>query len=111
MRHKTQYNMKETLIGREAEKKRLLQYVVSDKSEFIAVYGRRRVGKTFLIKQVLGQNFAFTITGMANVTNKEQLKNFQLAMQRYCDCPDIPKDWLSAFQMLEKYLDSLNKCT
>lgn len=111
MRHKTQHNMKETLIGREAEKKRLLQYVASDKSEFIAVYGRRRVGKTFLIKQVLGQNFAFSITGMANVTNKEQLKNFQLAMQRYCDCPDIPKDWLSAFQMLEKYLDSLDKCT
>lgn len=99
--------MKEILIGREAEKKRLLQYVATEKSEFIALYGRRRVGKTFLVKQVLGNDFSFSVTGMANVSNSEQLKNFQLAMQKYTRCPDVPTDWLTAFSMLEKYLGKL----
>ena len=45
--------MEQRLIGREAELKLFNEYINSDKSEFIAVYGRRRVGKTFLF-----QNYA-----------------------------------------------------
>ena len=100
--------MNEKLIGREEEKKRLLQYVATVRSEFVAIYGRRRVGKTFLVKQVLGRDFSFMITGMANVSNREQLKNFQMAMQKYTECPAPPTDWLSAFGMLEKYLENLD---
>ena len=92
------------IIGRDKEVKLLQNAVTDDKSHFIAVYGRRRVGKTFLVKQVLGGDFSFSVTGMANVSNSEQLKNFQLAMQKYTRCPDVPTDWLTAFSMLEKKL-------
>ena len=47
------------LIGRIAERQLLQQYVASDKAEFIAVYGRRRVGKTFLIREMFADHFAF----------------------------------------------------
>lgn len=44
--------MKENIIGREQEISKLENYISSRKSEFIAIYGRRRVGKTFLIKEM-----------------------------------------------------------
>ena len=56
------------LIGREQEKKELLDAFASDYSEFIAVYGRRRVGKTFLIRETFNYKFTFQHTGMANTT-------------------------------------------
>ena len=46
-------DMEQRLIGREAELKLLNEYINSDRSEFIAVYGRRRVGKTFLIRKAV----------------------------------------------------------
>lgn len=45
--------MENAIIGRKAEIERLNKYIASDRSEFIAIYGRRRVGKTFLIKAPL----------------------------------------------------------
>ncbi|MDR2472090.1 MAG: ATP-binding protein [Tannerella sp.] len=42
--------MKKNIIGREREKKKLEEIFASKRSEFVAVYGRRRVGKTFLIR-------------------------------------------------------------
>ena len=42
------------LIGRDLEKKQLVEYVNSDRPEFVALYGRRRVGKTFLVNKMLG---------------------------------------------------------
>lgn len=52
-----------TVIGRKSEKATLKKYIESDKAEFIAVYGRRRVGKTFLIRQMFGSDFAFEVSG------------------------------------------------
>ena len=46
------------LIGRKKELEALREYVSSNRSEFVAVYGRRRVGKTFLIRQIVADNFA-----------------------------------------------------
>ena len=51
------------IIGRYEEQQALQQYVESDKPEFLAVYGRRRVGKTFLIREYFKQNFSFYISG------------------------------------------------
>ena len=51
--------MERLFIGREKEQKLLKEYLNSDQSEFIAVYGRRRVGKTFLIQQVVGDDHAY----------------------------------------------------
>lgn len=62
-----------SLIGREREISVLNKMYNSEKSEFLAVYGRRRVGKTFLIRSVFQKKFTFQITGLANATLKQQL--------------------------------------
>ena len=49
--------MKENIIGREQEIEKLENYISSRKSEFIAIYGRRRVGKTFLVKELFENRF------------------------------------------------------
>ena len=60
------------LIGRIAEQQLLQQYVASDRAEFIAVYGRRRVGKTFLIREMFADQFAFEVSGKKNGKKSEQ---------------------------------------
>lgn len=97
------------LIGRATEVKALLQYINSDKSEFIAVYGRRRVGKTFLIRKAFNDNFVFSVTGVYNAPKQEQLTNFAIAMQRHTrqERLIIPRNWLLAFFELSKYIETL----
>jgi AAA+ ATPase superfamily predicted ATPase len=72
----------ETLIGREEELARLRKLTSNGGSSFAAVYGRRRVGKTFLIRNAF-PSFDFQVTGMANVNTATQLSNFQIALNRY----------------------------
>ena len=50
--------MKENIVGREIEIEKLENYIASRKSEFIAIYGRRRVGKTLLVKELLEDMYA-----------------------------------------------------
>ena len=64
------------LIGRKKELKQLHGYLNSHKSEFVAVYGRRRVGKTFLIRKAYNNQFVFHLTGLANASRKHQLIEF-----------------------------------
>ena len=99
--------MNKLFIGREKEQLQLREYINSDQSEFIAVYGRRRVGKTYLIQQVVGNDYAFYVAGMNNVTMRIQLKNFMQGIRR--KHPEVPlaKTWLDAFMALENYLESL----
>jgi len=68
------------IIGRYEEQQMLQQYMDSDQPEFVAVYGRRRVGKTFLIKQFFDKKFSFFISGLANATKEEQLENFNATL-------------------------------
>ena len=88
--------MEQRLIGRKAELKLLNEYINSDKSEFIAVYGRRRVGKTFLIRKAVEDHFAFFMTGMNGVAKGEQLVNFSIALQKYTHSTTLQtfKSWL-----------------
>ncbi|MFK7948991.1 MAG: ATP-binding protein [Saprospiraceae bacterium] len=91
------------IIGRNKEIKQLTEHLESDKSEFVAVYGRRRVGKTFLIRQVFNNEFAFYLTGLANVGMTEQLTLFNAEMQTYFPHQtDLKpaKDWFTAFRQL-----------
>lgn len=91
------------IIGRSKEIKQLQEHLQSDKSEFVAIYGRRRVGKTFLIRQVFNNEFAFYLTGIANVGMTEQLTLFYAEMQTcFPDETNLqpPKDWFSAFRQL-----------
>lgn len=98
----------ETLIGRKQEKTELLRLAGTGASEFVAVYGRRRVGKTFLIREVFNNKFDFYLTGMANAALAGQLANFHLAITTYDTAGIIlnpAKNWLEAFHQLSLILE------
>lgn len=100
--------MKEQLIGRKQEQKNLNKYIDSERSEFVAVYGRRRVGKTFLIRQTIANKSCFCITGMENVSQSEQLTNFYLSLRKVYPKAERNSNWLEAFDQFETYLESLS---
>lgn len=95
------------LIGRKEESSILLNAINSDESQFIAVYGRRRVGKTYLIKQTFNETFAFQHTGLARGTMREQLAEFQESLKRYGK-KNVNRllSWQDAFHQLEALLES-----
>lgn len=95
------------MIGREQEKELLKEYLESKKSEFIAIYGRRRVGKTFFVRQVVGDSACFVLTGMENAGLQDQLANFFFTLRRFFPAATHPKSWIEAFYELETYLESL----
>ena len=99
--------MKTLLIGREEETRLLKEYLDSPKSEFIAVYGRRRVGKTFMVRQVIGDKARFSFTGMENADMQDQLTNFYLSLQKVYPAAVQPRSWIEAFDELQTYLERL----
>ena len=96
------------IIGREEEKRILLSLLESDKSEFVAVYGRRRVGKTYLVRETFNYQFAFQHTGTQDSNTKGQLEEFANSMIA-AGARKIkrPRNWSQAFFMLGQYLASL----
>lgn len=96
-------------IGREAEIKELNKCLNTDRSHFIAIYGRRRVGKTFLVKSFFKNKFAFYTTGLADANKRTQLENFNLALKKYTppDASPLPEasNWLNAFNNLIQILE------
>jgi AAA+ ATPase superfamily predicted ATPase len=99
--------MKENIIGREQEIEKLENYISSRKSEFIAIYGRRRVGKTFLVKELFENRFAFRVTGKDNVITKEQLASFSLALNDQLGIEADVTNWPEAFRLLQKALEKM----
>jgi len=99
------------IIGRKKEIKQLEKVKNSRKSEFVVVYGRRRVGKTFLVREHFNYTFDFQLTGLANANTKQQLINFQVSLQRQSNLTidQIPKNWFSAFQLLIDHLESIKE--
>ncbi len=95
------------IIGREREQKILDDCLNSDKSEFLVVYGRRRIGKTYLIKNYFDNKFSFYATGVFGKKNKEQLKAFYACLIQYGDKDKTcPKNWFEAFSRLQNLLSS-----
>lgn len=92
--------MEKNIIGRELEIDRLRKYVKSNRSEFIAIYGRRRIGKTFLVRELFEGSFSFRMTGKENANTKEQLENFSHALSNFFTVAMPPKDWTEAFNTL-----------
>lgn len=90
------------LIGRKEEIRKLKDAYASKTSEFIAVYGRRRVGKTFLVREVFDYNFTFQHAGISKKPLKIQLNRFHASLikQGLTDCPKFA-DWYEAFDALE----------
>jgi hypothetical protein len=71
-------------------------------SMFVAVYGRRRVGKTYLVRETFANNFTFYHTGLAKSPMKKQLAAWKLSLREYgMKKPAMPKTWLEAFDMLK----------
>lgn len=94
------------IIGRKREKDSLMQCLMSKRPEFVVVYGRRRVGKTYLVREYFNKQFSFYATGLTDEKTKGQLRGFQVSLNEYGDeDKSIPRDWFDAFTRLRKLLE------
>ncbi len=101
------------IVGRKNEIAELKRYYKSGRAEFIAVYGRRRVGKTFLVNELFHDNMVFHHTGLSpydrkrRVSSKDQLQNFFFSLIRHgMEGISQPKSWMEAFFLLERFLET-----
>ena len=99
------------IIGRKYEIKELEELYHSGKPEFVAIYGRRRIGKTYLVKELFKNRFAFWHTGLSPYDRerkflmRDQLQTFYNSLQDYGLIGEsCPKSWIEAFRLLEKLL-------
>ncbi len=100
------------LIGREYEIEKLNNVLIIGQPEFLAVYGRRRVGKTFLVRQYLKDNIVFDFTGTKAGKTEQQLKNFYdeyIKRTKAKTKKEPPTTWQEAFSWLADYLYKLPK--
>ena len=96
------------IIGRIEELKLFEELKCADRSEFVAVYGRRRVGKTFLIREAFDYHFTFQHTGILDAPLSEQLAEFRESLYRAgMKRMALPKTWSEAFHALERFLQQL----
>jgi AAA+ ATPase superfamily predicted ATPase len=99
-----------SFIGREAETQRLTEILEADEPAFIAVYGRRRVGKTYFLKQKLAPWLVFEMSGMYKGTLQQHLAEFaeKLAAAKKLSLPIAPPaSWLDAFKLLITALEEM----
>ncbi len=98
------------LISREREKKMLLDALRAEEAQFIAVYGRRRVGKTYLIRQTYGNMLTFEHSGLANGGRKEQIQAFTSSIRRAgLKVGIMPTNWLDAFELLKDLVEKSSR--
>lgn len=103
-------NYKATIIGRRHEQDLIREYCDSPKAELVAIYGRRRVGKTYLVKQCFDCEFDFYFTGSFETSRSIQLTLFKKELERYSGQKQHKlKDWYEAFDALRAHLSSLRK--
>ena len=106
-----------TIIGRKRELKELETLLQSGKAEFVAVYGRRRVGKTFLVDEALKDRITFRHAGLSPVDEQGNANNLKRQLQHFYQSlllqgmhrSHCPKNWLEAFFMLEQHLQLSDK--
>jgi hypothetical protein len=99
------------IIGRKKEMEIMDRLLRSNDSEFLAVYGRRRVGKTYLIREKFGKRIVFDCTGLLNEGLNAQLLNFWLELGKVyppVERKPVPESWLEAFMYLQKYIDRIS---
>ena len=102
------------IIGREKEKEKLDKILQSKQAEFLALYGRRRVGKTFLVRQYLKDHLVFDISGTKEGAKEQQLLNFfgeYLRRTGKQKETEAPASWHEAFAYLADYLAQLPQTT
>ena len=98
------------MIGRKQERQKLDYLLFSNKSELLAIIGRRRVGKTYLIKEHFKEKIVFDFTGTQNANKTNQLKKFALKLDQFHSKAirhAVPVDWAEAFSQLKYYVQNL----
>ena len=88
------------IIGRNAENAKLKSWYKSGQAEFIAIYGRRRVGKTYLVNTFFDNTFTFDATGIIGGTRTEELDAFYSALVEYGYSGPKPKKWMEATKFI-----------
>ena len=105
--------MGKEILGRVLEKNRLTDTLNSHRSELVAVYGRRRIGKTYLIREFFSERIIFSFIGLSDESKSKQIKNFVLKLHEYTDNKfknePLPTDWLEAFSLLKRYLKTIKE--
>ncbi len=96
-----------TIVGRRKEQRELERLGETPRAEFVVVYGRRRVGKTYLVREYFNKEFAFHATGIARGNKALQLAGFNESLRRAGGTGDAT-DWMSAFSRLRDLLESGN---
>lgn len=102
------HSLSDLLVGRKNEINYLETIMKSKEAEFVVVYGRRRVGKTFLVNSFFNDDYAFKLTGLAQKSKREQLANFTVSLNRYGNGKKFtkPRTWYEAFEKLRELLES-----
>lgn len=82
----------------------------SERSEFVVVYGRRRIGKTFLVRRFFKDNYAFSFVGKHEMRREQQLAEFAKELMCYSHSTFVPqlKNWTEAFDALQRLLETYN---
>lgn len=94
------------LIGRKDERERFLGWLCSSTPELICVYGRRRIGKTFFVNELLSEYYAFDASALDTGNEKQQLRAFNEALRDYgCTEKRPPTSWWDAFRRLRELMD------
>lgn len=97
--------MKQTIIGRKYEFELLEKAQCSEESELVVVYGRHRVGKTYLVNQFFKNDYTFKLTGVYNKPTDTQLERFASQVEEFTGNPCIkPENWYKAFDILKKLI-------
>lgn len=98
------------LIGRKLEQAKLQACMESERSEFVVVYGRRRIGKTFLVRRFFKDNYAFSFVGKHEMRREQQLAEFAKELMCYSHSTFVPqlKNWTEAFDALQRLLATYN---
>jgi AAA+ ATPase superfamily predicted ATPase len=98
--------MKTKIIGRELELAFLDEILETKSADLMTITGRRRVGKTFLVKSYFHSNIDFELTGILNASMKQQLQNFSYSLNKNTTrINKYPENWLEAFRLLSKKLE------
>ena len=104
------------IIGRRQETEELMNIYHRQQAQLVAVYGRRRVGKTYLVRELFKDQFVFYHTGVSPLELKDtnlleaQLAAFNSSLIRYgADTDDRPKDWMEAFHRLATLIEQSDK--
>lgn len=94
----------EKIIGREQDLQKLTEFASSNRPEFVAVYGRRRVGKTFLVRSAFNDKFVFYATGVIEGSREDELEAFNIGLERYGWTGGKAANWMDAFKKLAELL-------